>query len=255
LPTRVRQRYHAVLKEFSARPEVLASSRRALARFFRKYPDQTCSQKDAARFARIAASSLAAVETRPPRTCLKARDLLLRHSVTTPFARTYSVGSCPASPTDPWRNLIRAESLADLHTPGALMARVELLDYDADGAGELLFTAPEYQALLNPAMADHRPRSISGLRCRDARKLHSTPRPSHQRTLREGCGKVCHGWGRFHSRRTVSMEARPGRFLALTYRGPARVSRFCLFRSSARTTIYELSLQEDAMVFAGGPLL
>src|SRR5260370_25448643 len=53
--------------------------------------------------------------------------------------------------TDPGRNLIRAEAIADRQTPGALAPRVELLDYDADGANELLLTSPEAQALLKPA--------------------------------------------------------------------------------------------------------
>src|SRR5207244_12404509 len=52
--------------------------------------------------------------------------------------------------TDPWRNLIRAEAIADRETPGALAPRVELLDYDAAGANELLFTSLEAQALVKP---------------------------------------------------------------------------------------------------------
>ncbi|MCL6637618.1 MAG: DUF1926 domain-containing protein, partial [Alicyclobacillus sp.] len=65
--------------------------------------------------------------------------------------------------TELWRNLIRAEALADQLTPGGLVPRVELVDYDADGAPEVLFTAPEFQALLKPSdgatvpMFDFRP--------------------------------------------------------------------------------------------------
>src|SRR6266702_3810306 len=90
LPTRVRQRYHAVLNEFSAH-------------------------------------------------CNDA----YWHGI---FGGIYA----PHLRTDAWRNLIRAESIADRQTPGALLARVELLDYDADGANELLLTSPESQALLKP---------------------------------------------------------------------------------------------------------
>src|SRR5438445_152441 len=47
-----------------------------------------------------------------------------------------------------WKNLIRAEWLADRQVPGGLLSRVEMLDYDADGANELLFTSPDCQAML-----------------------------------------------------------------------------------------------------------
>ena len=53
--------------------------------------------------------------------------------------------------TEIWRRLIRAEAAADRLTPGGQIGRVELLDYDTDGKNELLFTGPEYQALLKPS--------------------------------------------------------------------------------------------------------
>jgi len=53
--------------------------------------------------------------------------------------------------TEIFRNLIRAETIADKHIPGGQIARVELVDYDTDGKNELLFTGQEYQALLKPS--------------------------------------------------------------------------------------------------------
>jgi len=51
LPTRVRQRYHEVLKEFSARPEVLSFLRGgSCAVFFANIPNPTCCTENAARF-------------------------------------------------------------------------------------------------------------------------------------------------------------------------------------------------------------
>jgi alpha-amylase len=50
-----------------------------------------------------------------------------------------------------WKNLIRAEWLADRQVPGGLLSRVEMLDYDADGVNELLFTSLDCQALLKPS--------------------------------------------------------------------------------------------------------
>src|SRR6266478_3079261 len=60
LPTRVRQRYHEVLKEFSARPEVLSFFRGGSWRgFFRKYPESNLLHKKMLRVsARIAAARI-----------------------------------------------------------------------------------------------------------------------------------------------------------------------------------------------------
>ncbi len=154
LPTKTRQRFFALEKEFAARPEVLAFLRGGAWRgFFRKYPESNLLHKKMLR----ASAAVASIPTR--RTSAEyaaqhqeARDLVLRgqgndaywHGI---FGGIYA----PHLRTELWRNLIRAESLADQLTPGGLIPRVELVDYDADGAAEVLFTAPEFQALLKPS--------------------------------------------------------------------------------------------------------
>jgi alpha-amylase len=154
LPTNTRQRYFALRKEFAARPDLLTFVRGGSWRgFFRKYPEANLLHKKMLR-------ASACVASVPPRRSfsehsaqvLQARDYLLRgqgndaywHGV---FGGIYA----PHLRTEIWRNLIRAETLADQLTPGGLLPRVDMLDYDADGAPELLFTAPEYQALLKPS--------------------------------------------------------------------------------------------------------
>jgi hypothetical protein len=154
LPTTTRQRYFALRKEFAARPDLLTFLRGGSWRgFFRKYPEANLLHKKMLR-------ASACVASVPPRRSfsehsaqvLQARDYLLRgqgndaywHGV---FGGIYA----PHLRTEIWRNLIRAETLADQLTPGGLLPRVDMLDYDADGAPELLFTAPEYQALLKPS--------------------------------------------------------------------------------------------------------
>ncbi|HEY1484091.1 MAG TPA: alpha-amylase/4-alpha-glucanotransferase domain-containing protein [Candidatus Acidoferrum sp.] len=154
LPTNTRQRYFALRKEFAARPDLLTFVRGGSWRgFFRKYPEANLLHKKMLR-------ASACVASVPPRRSfsehsaqvLQARDYLLRgqgndaywHGV---FGGIYA----PHLRTEIWRNLIRAESLADQLTPGGVLPRVDMLDYDADGAPELLFTAPEYQALLKPS--------------------------------------------------------------------------------------------------------
>ena len=154
LPTSTRLRYFALRSEFSARPDLLAFVQGGSWRgFLRKYPEANLLHKKMLR-------ASACVASIPPRRSFsehssqvqEARDFLLRgqgndaywHGV---FGGIYA----PHLRTEIWRNLIRAEGLADHLTPGGLLPRVDLLDYDADGSPELLFTAPEYQALLKPS--------------------------------------------------------------------------------------------------------
>jgi hypothetical protein len=154
LPTSTRLRYFALHKEFSARPDLLEFLRGSGWRgFFRKYAESNLLHK---KMLRVSAC-VAAVPPRrssPEHTAQmqEARDKLLRgqgndaywHGV---FGGLYA----PHLRTELWRNLVRAETLVDHLTPGGSTPHVELLDYDADGESELLFSAPEYQALLKPA--------------------------------------------------------------------------------------------------------
>ncbi len=255
LPTRVRQRYHAALKEFSARPEVLAFLRGGSWRgFFRKYPESNLLHKKMLRVsARLAAAPSRRTGTKAAEDLLHARDLLLRAQCNDAYWHGIFGGIyAPHLRTDPWRNLIRAELIADLHTPGALVARVELLDYDADGAGELLFTAPEYQALLKPgdggtiAALDFRPAA--------ATLVNSILRrpESYHTNLREAGGKPATGAVSSIHEQTRVKEPGLDRFLRYD-RWPRHAFRVLLFDPSRTHAGYEaLELQEDPG-FAGGP--
>lgn len=154
LPTSTRLRFYGLHKEFSARPDLLTFLRGSGWRgFFHKYPESNLLHKKMLRVS-------ACVAAVPPRRSSaehtaqvrEAREQLLRgqgndaywHGV---FGGLYA----PHLRTELWRNLVRAESLVDQITPGGTLPRIEYLDYDADGNSELLFTAPEYQALLKPS--------------------------------------------------------------------------------------------------------
>jgi alpha-amylase len=170
LPTNTRLRYFALEKEFAGRPDLLSFIRGGSWRgFFRKYPESNLLHKKMLRVSACVASVPARRSSGEHTAQLQeARDLLLRgqgndaywHGV---FGGLYA----PHLRTELWRRLIRAESLADQLTPNGAQPRVELLDYDADGAPELLFSAPEYQALLKPsdgatlAAFDFRPASAT----------------------------------------------------------------------------------------------
>jgi hypothetical protein len=255
LPTRVRQRYHAVLKEFSARPEVLSFLRGGSWRgFFRKYPESNLLHKKMLRVSsRVSAAPSRPAGTKAAEDLLKARDLVLRAQCNDAYWHGIFGGIyAPHLRTDPWRNLIRAEAIADLHTPGALVARVELLDYDADGAGELLFTAPEYQALLKPsdggtiAALDFRPAA--------ATLVNSILRrpESYHTSLREAAGKPTTGAVASIHDQTRVKEPGLERFLRYD-RWPRHAFRVLLFDPARTHADYEaLELQEDPG-FAGGP--
>ena len=177
LPTNTRLRVYALQKEFASRPDLLAFVRGSGWRgFFRKYAESNLLQKKMMRVS-------AAVASVPPRRSRyghsvvfrEARDHMLRgqgndaywHGI---FGGIYA----PHLRTELWRNLVRAESLADQLTPGNMVPRVEFLDYDADGASELLFTAPEYQALLKPS--DGATIAVCDFRSRNATLINSISR-------------------------------------------------------------------------------
>ncbi len=254
LPTRVRQRYHAVSKEFSARPEVLSFLRGGSWRgFFRKYPESNLMHKKMLRVsARIAAVPPRRDGSKAAEELLHARDLLLRAQCNDAYWHGIFGGIyAPHLRTDPWRNLIRAEAIADRQTPGALVARVEMLDYDADGANELLFTAPEFQALLKPgdggtiAALDFRPAAATLVN-----SILRRPEAYHTR-LREAAGTPTTGEVASIHEQTRAKEPGLERFLRYD-RWPRHAFRILLFDPSRTHVDYEeLALQEDAG-FAGG---
>jgi hypothetical protein len=254
LPTRVRQRFHEVLKEFSSRPEVLSFLRGGSWRgFLRKYPESNLLHKKMLRVStRIAAAPVRHDGSRSAEEMLQARDLLLRaqgndvywHGI---FGGIYA----PHLRTEPWRNLIRAEAIADRHTPGALVPRVEFLDYDADGANELLFTSPEAQVLLKPS--DGGTLAALDFRLAGATLINSIlrrPEAYHTR-LREAAGKPTAGAAISIHEQTRVKE--PGLEKYLRYdRWPRHAFRVMLFDPARSHADYEaLELREDAG-FAGG---
>ena len=230
LPTRVRQRYHAVQKEFSARPEVLSFLRGGSWRgFFRKYSESNLLHKKMLRVsARVAAV--------PPRHSKRRLPTSLRKPVTCSFARsamtpTGTASSAafmlPISAPTSGAILIRAEAIADGRCRRASPPRVELLDFDADGAHEHLFTASEYQALLKPTDGGRSPRSIFGPRPRPS----SIPSSAGQRLTTRVFAKpaiLTAGQRLFDSRTDSRQGAWPRTFSPLRPSAPPRVPRFAL---------------------------
>jgi len=254
LPARVRQRYHEVVKEFGARPEILSFLRGGSWRgFFRKYPESNLLHKKMLRVsARIAAAPVHRDGAKSSNELVQARDLLLRAQCNDAYWHGIFGGIyAPHLRTDPWRNLIRAEAIADRETPGALAPRVELLDYDADGANELLFTSLEAQALVKPndggtiAALDFRPAAATLVN-----SILRRPEAYHTR-LREAAGKPATGAVASIHEQTRVKEPGLERFLRYD-RWPRHAFRVMIFDPDRTHADYEiLELREDAG-FAGG---
>ncbi len=254
LPTRVRQRYHAVQTEFSARPEILSFLRGGSWRgFFRKYPESNLLNKKMLRVsARVAAVPVRHNNTAVCVELAQARDLLLRAQCNDAYWHGIFGGLyAPHLRTDLWRNLIRAELIADRQTAGALIPRVELLDYDADGAHEHLFTSPEYQALLKPtdggtlAAFDFRPAAATLIN-----SIQRRPEAYHAR-LRDAAKTAVSGSVASIHEQTLVKEPGLERFLRYD-RWPRHAFRVLLFDPARTHAQYEtLELQEDPGFAAG----
>jgi 4-alpha-glucanotransferase len=254
LPTRVRQRYHAVHEEFNARPEVLSFLRGGSWRgFFRKYAESNLLHKKMLRVsARIAAVPPRRTNPRATDELGQARDLLLRAQCNDAYWHGIFGGLyAPHLRTELWRNLIRAEIIADRQSAGALAPHVELLDYDADGSHEHLFTAAEYQALLKPsdgatlAAFDFRPSAATLIN-----SIQRRPEAYHIR-LRDGLRNAASGAAVSIHEQTRVKEPGLERFLRYD-RWPRHSFRVLLFDPQRALADYEaLELQEDPG-FAGG---
>jgi len=252
LPTRVRQRYHAVQKEFASRPEVLSFLRGGPWRgFFRKYSESNLLHKKMLRVsARLAAAPARRSGSKASEELAEARDLLLRAQCNDAYWHGIFGGLyAPHLRTELWRNLIRAETIADRQTPGGLVGRVELLDYDADGANELLFTAPEYQALLKPtdggtlAALDFRPAAATLVN-----SISRRPEAYHAR-LRDAAQSTV-GVASIHEQTRVK---EPGLERFLRYdRWPRHSFRVLLFDPARTHAEYETLQLEEHAGFAGG---
>jgi alpha-amylase len=253
LPTSVRQRFHAVQQEFTKRPEVAAFLRGGSWRgFFRKYAEANLLHKKMLRAGtRLAAVPLRRTETKPAREIATARDQLLRAQCNDAYWHGVFGGLyAPHLRTELWRNLIRAELAADKLIPGGQIGRVEMLDYDTDGKNELLFTGPEYQALLKPsdggtlAALDFRPTAATLIN-----SMQRRPEAYHAR-LREAPPSATGAVTSIHEQTRVK-EPNLERYLKYD-RWARHAFRILVFSPKRTQADYEsLQLQEDAS-FAGG---
>jgi 4-alpha-glucanotransferase len=239
--------------EFNARPEVLRFLRGGPWRgFFRKYAESNLLHKKMLRVsARVAAIPARRNSPKATDDVALARDLLLRAQCNDAYWHGIFGGLyAPHLRTELWRNLIRAEAIADHQAAASIAPHVELLDYDADGTHEHLFTAAEYQALLKPsdggtlAAFDFRPSAATLIN-----SIQRRPEAYHTR-LRDASKAVAGAAVSIHEQTRVK---EPGLERFLRYdRWPRHAFRILLFDPRRTHSDYEtLELQEDSG-FAGG---
>jgi alpha-amylase len=155
LPTVARNRYHALVEEFSTRPEALPFLRGGIWRnFFTKYSEANLLHKKmlhvSARLRELSQSrrrDKASLEARE-----QAKTQLLQgqcndaywHGV---FGGLYS----PHLRTAVWRPLVEADATAErLIRRKSSYSACEKIDFDDDGNDEIYFTSDRYAALLKP---------------------------------------------------------------------------------------------------------
>lgn len=251
LPTPSRQRLHAAQQEFSSRPDILAFLRGGPWRaFFAKYTESNLLHKKmlcvSSRLARVRAGKL---PRRSAETLERATDLLHRAQCNDPYWHGIFGGLyAPHLRTSHWRDLIRAETLADgLASKNG--ASLERFDLDADGCEELLFSAPAYSAVLKPgdgatvAVLDFRPAAATLIN-----SLMRRPEAYHAR-LRD-TAQAQAGVASIHDQTRVK---EPGLERFLRYdRWLRHAFRLLLFRSDKSFSDYEaLRLDEDPAFAAG----
>lgn len=163
LPTPARAQFEELQKEFGSRPDVTRFLRGGMWRaFFSKYSESNLLHKKML----YVSSKLARLGVKVPS---EARTHLLRAQCNDAYWHGIFGGAyAPHLRTELWRELIRAEVLAEntLGKPQAEMA-VERLDFDTDGHEEIYATSAHAAVLVKPsdggtvAALDFRPSAVT----------------------------------------------------------------------------------------------
>ena len=173
LPTSVRQKFHALLDEFSGRPDVRRFLRGGFWRgFFSKYAESNLLHKKMLRVS----SKLRSGGGNAPRKGSKGalrREKAVTHLLRAQCNDAYWHGIfgglyAPHLRTALWRELVRAETIADSLHHGAKPYRTATpIDFDADGREEIEVTSPTFAAVVKPsdgatlAVLDFRPSAVT----------------------------------------------------------------------------------------------
>jgi alpha-amylase len=256
LPTPARLRFHAIQQEFSWRPDVIAFLRGSIWRnFLSKYSEANLLHKKmlcvSEKVRRLGTSARRGLPLR------QALDFATTHLLRAQCNDAYWHGVfggvyAPHLRTAIWRELIRAEKLADAAAHGhTSYAELSRLDFDADGREELYLTTETYAALVKPA--DGGTIAALDFRPADATLINSMqrrPEPYHVR-LAEAARDAAGAAVSIHDRIRVK---EPGLGKRLRYdRWPRHAFRLLLFPASKTRDDYDRLALDECATLAAAP--
>jgi 4-alpha-glucanotransferase len=255
LPTSVRLRFHALLEEFAGRPEVRRFLRGGFWRgFFSKYAEANLLHK---KMLRVSSKLRRDGGKRPRKGATgalrraKAVTHLLRSQCNDAYWHGIFGGLyAPHLRTELWRELVRAETIADGLRYGAKPYQaVTRLDFDADGKEEIEITSPKFAAVVRPSdggtleILDFRPSAVTLIN-----SLQRRVEAYHSRLqlASESAGKV-------ESIHNQTLTKEPGLEKRLKYDRWARNAfRLLLFAPGKTYADFEALRLEESAPFAGG---
>ena len=239
LPTTARREFQSVSHEFASRPDAPPEipARRPLAKASSQIRGvESAAPKNTARFpGSCAASALAAWARGSAPKLADARTRVLRAQCNDAYWHGVFGGLyAPHLRTELWRELVRAETLAEeIAAPESGALRVERCDFDADGAEELYVTSARLAALLKPSdggtlgALDFRSSGVTLINSMQ-RRVEALSQPLEWRNLRrpgQGCVASIHDQVRVKE---------PGLDRFLHYEAAGRAVPFACFCSAPR---------------------
>ena len=173
LPTSVRQKFHSLLDEFSGRPDVRRFLRGGFWRgFFSKYAESNLLHKKMLRVSsklRCGGGKGSRKGAKGALRRARAVTHLLRSQCNDAYWHGIFGGLyAPHLRTELWRELVRAETIADsLHHGAKPYQAMTQLDFDADGREEIELLSPKFAAVIKPSdggtldVLDFRPSAVT----------------------------------------------------------------------------------------------
>ncbi len=255
LPTSVRQKFHSLLEEFSGRPDVRRFLRGGFWRgFFSKYAEANLLHKKMLRVSsKLRGEGIKSSRRGTKGDVLRSRAIthLLRSQCNDAYWHGIFGGLyAPHLRTELWRELVRAETIADgLHHGAKSNRTMTRLDFDADGREEIEITSPAFAALIKPSdggtleVLDFRPSAVTLIN-----SLQRRVEAYHSRlqNMSQPDGKVA-------SIHEQTLAKEPGLEKHLKYdRWPRNAFRLLLFDPGKTHADYEALHLEESAAFAGG---
>ena len=254
LPTSVRLRFHALTEEFADRPDVRRFLRGGFWRgFFSKYAEANILHKKMLRVSsklRCSGKKLKA-NARAGARRAEAMSHLLRSQCNDAYWHGVFGGLyAPHLRTALWRELIRAETIADgLHHQAKQYQTVTQLDFDSDGRTEIEITSSKFAAVIKPSgggtleILDFRPRAVTLIN-----SLQRRVESYHSRLQ----GATAYG-GKVASIHSQTLAKEPGLDKRLKYdRWPRNAFRLLLFAPGKTHADFDALNLGESPAFAGG---